>query len=927
VPRVDLLAGLREKLSRGPIRAIKDNEREIKRVARRGTGGTTTIRQVISTGSSGGGVTDHGALTGLADDDHPQYLLESLVDAKGDLIVASAADTPARLAVGTDTHVLTADSAQALGVKWAAPSSSGHTIVNETIDLTARARLAFQGAGIHAADDAGNSRTEVYAGAYYDAIVDDDDTNAKGNGNIYSTIQAAVTASARHIFLRKCADASDITITTEAVTLIVGASAPNALVPVNITCSKDDVQFQFLAFATALAAGTGKSLTLAGDRNIAFGCLFIGPLSAPQCTVNVPGDSGSGGTVTYTASTLTDTSKTWAVNQWVGHTVTVGVSTGLCSSNTATVISLDAGWSAGTPAGGTAYTLPAGVSASQLAWPYDAGTSGYGIMPERGRAVLHTAVSATRWPEVFTYNSGGNATSGALLSSQTPDVAVPPARGREDTKEVAHDDDDKIYSIDSGALMISGTDGQAIQCRFRSITGDGTQPARLVNCVSILPGADRCRLTSNVFTDNNVYACVQVAQQNAGQGTLGVAENLFDANTCRKAYFNIATGDSGDDEGGVLADLVGPKFTSNTFKGYHGAGLVLRARSANIAGNYFDGTTRHTRTYKINKGGGIGTTDTVIPYDTAAGTGDPPDWGVILIESEMVAYSAFDGTNFYGCRRGWNGTTAATHADNTTITLISQIGIFSRLGQNTANFNLVSGNSMTQQKVGLMHYQGTALLSTPTIFANNVVTLTTTIYGFQGCQFNENAMRQVTIDLRSYTLQAVFGGGLSACTISNPATDTEFFLPKIAAPPAGVKASHNIPTGNQFLFGRAAGDTGQVCVPMTNRTGGTAVATHVVIGDTANDNSYVESAAGGVAGVVGVSIEAAANTADGMVAVQGVVDVLCDGTVNRNDYLETSTTAGVARSAGVTKTAVSFAIALTARSGAGSSTVKALLCI
>lgn len=42
------------------------------------------------------------------------------VDAKGDLIVASAADTVGRLAVGTNGHVLVADSAEALGVKWSA---------------------------------------------------------------------------------------------------------------------------------------------------------------------------------------------------------------------------------------------------------------------------------------------------------------------------------------------------------------------------------------------------------------------------------------------------------------------------------------------------------------------------------------------------------------------------------------------------------------------------------------------------------------------------------------------------------------------------------------------------------------------------------------------------------------------------------------
>jgi hypothetical protein len=42
----------------------------------------------------------------------------TIVDAKGDIIAASAADTPARLAVGANDTVLTADSAEATGLKW-----------------------------------------------------------------------------------------------------------------------------------------------------------------------------------------------------------------------------------------------------------------------------------------------------------------------------------------------------------------------------------------------------------------------------------------------------------------------------------------------------------------------------------------------------------------------------------------------------------------------------------------------------------------------------------------------------------------------------------------------------------------------------------------------------------------------------------------
>lgn len=49
----------------------------------------------------------------------------TIVDAKGDLIAATAADTVARLAVGSNDQVLTADSAQSTGLKWAAAPGAG----------------------------------------------------------------------------------------------------------------------------------------------------------------------------------------------------------------------------------------------------------------------------------------------------------------------------------------------------------------------------------------------------------------------------------------------------------------------------------------------------------------------------------------------------------------------------------------------------------------------------------------------------------------------------------------------------------------------------------------------------------------------------------------------------------------------------------
>lgn len=55
-------------------------------------------------------------------------IAKSLVDAKGDLIVATADNTVARLPVGTNGQILTADSTQSSGVKWAAAAGGGKVL-------------------------------------------------------------------------------------------------------------------------------------------------------------------------------------------------------------------------------------------------------------------------------------------------------------------------------------------------------------------------------------------------------------------------------------------------------------------------------------------------------------------------------------------------------------------------------------------------------------------------------------------------------------------------------------------------------------------------------------------------------------------------------------------------------------------------------
>jgi len=80
---------------------------------------------VAGTGISGGGTTGSVTVTNS---------MATAIDAKGDLIAGTAADTFSRLGVGTNGQVLTADSAEATGLKWAtaATASSGFTFITRS---------------------------------------------------------------------------------------------------------------------------------------------------------------------------------------------------------------------------------------------------------------------------------------------------------------------------------------------------------------------------------------------------------------------------------------------------------------------------------------------------------------------------------------------------------------------------------------------------------------------------------------------------------------------------------------------------------------------------------------------------------------------------------------------------------------------------
>jgi len=81
------------------------------------SGATGDIEGVTAgTGISGGGTSGTVTITNS---------MATAIDAKGDLVAGTGADAFAKLTVGANNTVLTADSAEATGLKWATPAASG----------------------------------------------------------------------------------------------------------------------------------------------------------------------------------------------------------------------------------------------------------------------------------------------------------------------------------------------------------------------------------------------------------------------------------------------------------------------------------------------------------------------------------------------------------------------------------------------------------------------------------------------------------------------------------------------------------------------------------------------------------------------------------------------------------------------------------
>jgi hypothetical protein len=105
--------------------------------------------------------------------------MATAIDAKGDLVPGTGADTFSRLAVGANNTVLTADSSEATGLKWAAPASSSPNSATNRVNTqqttssttytalsTAQSVTLTTGTKVMVIVSSGNTNADVGQGAY-----------------------------------------------------------------------------------------------------------------------------------------------------------------------------------------------------------------------------------------------------------------------------------------------------------------------------------------------------------------------------------------------------------------------------------------------------------------------------------------------------------------------------------------------------------------------------------------------------------------------------------------------------------------------------------------------------------------------------------------------------------------------------------------
>ena len=133
--------------------------------------------------------------------------IETILTTKGDIYAATAAYTPARLGVGSNNQVLTADSSTSTGLKWALPS-----------DWTSLATGTLSGASLD---------LQSISASYRDLVLDIENPYGTTSGMLKLRINNESGATSHGYFYTKVNDTSLYTGNSTEMQLGVYAAASN----------------------------------------------------------------------------------------------------------------------------------------------------------------------------------------------------------------------------------------------------------------------------------------------------------------------------------------------------------------------------------------------------------------------------------------------------------------------------------------------------------------------------------------------------------------------------------------------------------------------------------------------------------------------------------------------------------------------------
>jgi len=119
----------------------------------------------------------------------------SIIAAKGDLIVGTANDTPGILTVAsTAGYTLVADSAEATGLKWAAPGGGGSlTLITPTSTANSSGSVSTSGGEVTFTSVASVSLNGVFTSTYTNYLITTD--SIIGNGNLDMSMRLRASGS------------------------------------------------------------------------------------------------------------------------------------------------------------------------------------------------------------------------------------------------------------------------------------------------------------------------------------------------------------------------------------------------------------------------------------------------------------------------------------------------------------------------------------------------------------------------------------------------------------------------------------------------------------------------------------------------------------------------------------------------------------